>query len=698
MWIQGSIASLPEAFPDHQRFLLEPGKAQVRLAGIPERIQVRWYRSDKDLRPGEWWRMKLRLRPPRGLVNFRGFDRERALFAVGIGAQGTVLEAERMSRKPARAVGSNGVRWAARERLREILPQGAGRALVLSLAIADRSELGRSTWSALRATGTGHLVAISGLHIGLAALAGFWLTRGLIFLLPLHLAGRKDFLVCASGALLAALLYGTLAGFPVSTLRAMAMLTAGLLIIAVRRSASSGQAWLIALMALLLVDPFAPLAPGSWLSFGAVLALIAFFSPRTAQFSFWRALPRAQLAVMAVMLPLSLFWFQYGSWLGLPSNLIAIPWVSFVAVPLTLAGVVMLPVPPLAATFLHMASWSCEILEQFLLFMAGLDGTLRLAPEAGRTLSVLGLAGGMLLLLPRGLPARWLGALLVAVLMLPRSTALSEGEYSVEALDVGQGLAVLVRTRSHSLLYDTGPGDGNVWNLFDGVIAPALAAEGSGGPDLLVVSHADLDHAGGLDAFVKRFGNTEVRFNRPGTVFGHGTCHSGQAWFWDGVHFEVLHPTRWLPYRGNDSSCVISIDNGRHRTLLTGDISDVVESRLAGGLQIHELITVPHHGSGSSSSAEFLSALRPKWAVVSAAHGNRFGFPRPEVLDRYRRHHTGMLTTMDCGAVRVTFSRENPPAWEAARAQRPAPWRWISTSPCMASSDRPMYHLSRATQ
>ncbi|MDX1554485.1 MAG: DNA internalization-related competence protein ComEC/Rec2 [Xanthomonadales bacterium] len=701
LWVRGTVSSLPGERSDYTRFIFRPVARQAELAGLPQRIEVRWYLGDLTSRPriepGQAWRLKLRLRSPKGLLNFQGHDRERALFASGTGALATVLAGQRLPPWNDRGGTIDCVRHAVRGSIQDMLPAGPARGLILSLAIADRSELGRDSWAVLRRTGTGHLLAISGLHVGLAAMAGFWLTRLLLLALgsqPGLNGGRASFLACCVGSMVTALVYGGLAGFPVSTLRALVMLAAAMWLIAGRRSAGPFRAWMVAVAGVLAIDPLAPLTAGFWLSFGAVLALIAYFAPRGRPRRRWESLPRAQVAVMVVMLPLGALWFQAGSWMAFPSNLVAIPWVSLVTVPLVFLGLLnlglsSLGIPAPATALFELAAWSSEVLHGLLGAMAGLESELAggqgwMTPHVGAVTALPGLLGAMLLLGPRGLPARWLGLCLLAVVLLPHSSGLAEGEYAVEILDVGQGQAVVVRTRGHALLYDTGPGAGpgdeDHWSLFESAVSPALAVDGTPRPDLVVVSHADLDHAGGLQDLLEAQENVPLRFNQPRD--DGGGCHSGQSWAWDGVRFTVLHPTPWLPYLGNDSSCVISIDNGRHRTLLTGDIGSVIEQRLLTTLDSHHLVTVPHHGSGSSSSEAFVRIVQPTWAVVSSAWGNRFGFPRPEVVERYRRHGTQLLSTADCGALRAHFPRSGEPRLVTARAKRARPWRWHSPNGC----------------
>lgn len=693
----GKVVSLPQGNEEYTRFRFQPTDRQAELAGLPSLILVRWYRPAEIPIPGEFWQLRLRLLSPRGLVNFQGFDRERTLFASGVGALATVLDGTLMN---AGSGHFSAGAWRARlrEDIRVALPPGEARALVLSLLLADRSELSSDTWSLLRDTGTGHLLAISGMHIGLAAVFGFWLTR--LVLLPVGFSfgtSGRSFTGCCIGAVVVAICYGFLAGFPVSTLRALIMLGLATWFIRTSRMVAPIQVWLAALILVLVIEPLAFLTAGFWLSFAAVFGLTLYFSPRKTTESKWLALPRAQVAVMAVTLPLSAFWFQSGSVLALPSNLFAIPWVSFISVPLVLSSVIALPSQWLFDALLTAAEWSCAGLLVVLKFIsnAGSDWVSLTSHISPLQLLVV-LAGSLILLLPAGISIRWLGLCVLCTLFLPRAPGLERGEYSIETLDVGQGLAVIVRTRNHMLLYDTGPGDGRDWSLAGSVIAPAIASKGHGLPGMMIVSHADLDHAGGLADLRKRYSETELLFNREEQGLTINGCNQDHSWTWDDVSFRVLHPSKWLPYRGNDSSCVISIENGRHKSLLTGDISEAVESRLTSSLNQYSFITVPHHGSTTSSSQSFLESVRPGLATVSAAKGNRFNFPREEVLQKYRDLEAGVFSTSECGAVRIEFPNHDIPRVSVARNQGFRPWRINANSAeCMVRPDWAMYHLQR---
>ena len=695
IWVRGTISSLPQVSPDHVRFNFRPDERQAQLARIPETIQVRWYRQEVIPEPGEAWALKLRIRPPRGTVNFQGGDSERFYLGAGLGALATVLDARRLNLKSEFTGTTHSLRAKVRKHIQSIVSDSDARALLLSLAIADRSELDSSDWSVLRATGTGHLLAISGLHIGLAAVMGFWLFRGFLWVLPGGFArGYAGFTLSCAASLVVAAAYGVLAGFPVSTVRALGMLAVVTLVLRCSIHTHPLGAWALAFVIVSALNPFAFLSAGFWLSFGAVVALILFFTPRFGVEHWLTRLPRAQFAVMAITLPLGAFWFQAGSWLSLPANLVSIPWVSLVSVPLTLASVIATPFSWLFSALIQLAALSCELLWIVLVLLSQL-GNAVLTPAIGLAGVVIGVLGGLLLLLPTGIFARWLGLGLLAMMILPREAMLKHGEYSVEVLDVGQGLAVNVTTRNHSLLYDTGPGDGVGWSTVGSVIAPALASDGKEGPDLIIVSHADLDHAGGLNDIETHYPGSKVLLNDTHEE-SLNECRIGQSWTWDGVSFEVLHPSGWLPYLGNDSSCVISIDNGVHKTLLTGDIGKGVEARLLDSIGEHQFMTVPHHGSTSSSSEAFLRAVNPSLAVVSASYGNRFGFPRSEVITTYERLNIPMLSTIDCGAIRVHFPVTGEAVMKTARIDARKPWRWRpNPEDCMVRPQPSMYHLKR---
>jgi competence protein ComEC len=297
--------------------------------------------------------------------------------------------------------------------------------------------------------------------------------------------------------------------------------------------------------------------------------------------------------------------------------------------------------------------------------------------------AALSFLGGLTLMLPRGIPWRWLGLVLMAPLILPPATRPAGGEVQIEVLDVGQGLAALVSTENHTLLYDSGPGDNNSFNLVRPVITPAIAALAMGSPDRLVISHGDLDHAGGLAGLKKRYPEMDMHVNLRIPLADSKDCRVDQSWTWDKVNFEVLHPSTGLPYLGNDSSCVVSVKWLGHSMLLTGDISDAVERRLV-DLPIvpHELVLVPHHGSNTSSHENFLAQVSPQMAIASAGLGNRFGFPRPEVRRRYDDAGSEFWSTGVCGAIRVYWQRDGTVRTESARRNRNRLWRWPAAVEC----------------
>lgn len=691
----GVIGSLPESGRNGIRFLF---LADENTGDMPSKIYVNWYNSRDgaggwapdvpQLRAGERWQLQLLLRAPRGRANFHGMDAERWYFTQGIDALAYVEDGEN-SRLA-------GPAWFNLQHWRElVLNRLTGEAegvpalrILTALAIADRRGLYARDREVLSATGTGHLLAISGLHIGLAAVLGFYVGRLGLLVLFTGLKLRLGVVLPWFTAWLAAFLYSALSGFGVSTQRALIMLTVATVVMLCRRNVHPIQAWLIAMSLVLVADPFAPLRAGFWFSFIAVGVLMMLFVPRHGAIPVWRRLLFAQLGISLVMAPLGMYWFQQTSLPGLLANLVAIPVVSLLIVPLILFALTMLWLPgPLASWALTAAGYAANWLLLVLDFLSGLQPTgFSSTRVIGLAATVLAMLGAVVILLPRGTPGRFAGILLLLPLFLPAGDAPGEKKTQVDFLDVGQGLSVLLTTQNYQLLYDTGPGNGLDGNdgldMVRGTIQPMIGATGRQ-PDLIIASHADLDHAGGMARLQSVYPEANYLASLPEIRTGIRPCSAPGTWIGDSLEFRVLHPSTSLPYIGNDSSCVISVNGPGLSLLLSGDISHVVERRLVHeGLARHTILSVPHHGSSTSSSQVLIDTVRPKWALISAANGNRFGFPRPDVLERYAKAHIPTLDTGRCGGIRITTDSTGGLSIESARASHKAIWRWLAIGDC----------------
>jgi len=647
-------------------------------------LLVHWYQDWPALSVGERWQLELKVKPPWGAVNFQGADKERWLFSQGIGGLGTVRHGQRLKEPDNAWFSINSVREKVRQSIATALADERERGVVQALATADRSGLATSDRRLLMVTGTSHLLAISGLHVGLAAAGGIWLSRLLLWVLPISKMGGLTLLFSVAGGLVSAGCYAALAGFGTPTLRAVLMLFTAMAAVLLYRAIHPLRAWMISLAVILLIDPLAPLGAGLWFSFLAVAALLFVFLPRTGKLPWWKTMLMAQAGVVLVLLPVSAAWFHSFSPTGFLANLLAIPWVSFLVVPPVLAGLVALPFSALVAGALwSFAGLTAAALFRFLEVMDQFQGTLSTMTPPSATQVSLALLGAFVLLLPRAVPARWIGLFLILPLFLPPGERTPAGTIEVEVLDVGQGTAVLVSSGGQSLLYDSGPGDGKEHNLVAGIIAPALARLGPQAPQQVVISHGDLDHAGGLQSLLKLYPDAQYHANLPATDSVADHCRTPLQWAWPGVALATLHPSPGLPYLANDSSCVISVSSGGNQLLLSGDISERVENRLLlEDLPTHQVLLVPHHGSKSSSSPAFITRLQPEVAIATASLGNRFNFPRPEIRRRYTAQGTKFWSTGDCGALRLVLLADGSLKASSARNERNRIWRWPAAENC----------------
>jgi len=672
-----AVEGLPVRSSDATRFyarVLEHGQDAPGLQG--RRVRLAWYGNPApEVFPGEHWRLHARLRSPRGTVNPGGFDSERFALQRRIAAVGSVAAAPPPNRV-ATSAGMDALRDRIAGRIGEAVARPSSRFLQ-GLAVGDTRGLKERDWEVLRATGLSHLLAISGLHVGLVAgFAALWM-RLVYRLFPrLGLHWPRP-LACALAALLVAAVYALLAGFGLPTQRSLLMLAAALLAVLLRRRQGVMQSLLLAGVVVWAVDPLAPLGAGFWLSFLGVFWLLLCVPAGQGLAAGAKSLFWAQLALGLGLLPLTIVFFGQSSLVGLVLNLAAVPWVSLAVVPPLLLGVALLPWPSLSVPLLQLAGWSMQGLWWLAETTAGLSWAQAFWPEPGPGVLLLAVLGVFWLLLPRGVPGKPLAALCFLPLLWPAQQSLADGELRVDLLDVGQGQAVLLRTREHALLYDAGPRHRGGFDAGEAVVLPALRAMGVKHLDVLMISHADSDHAGGTDALRRNLPITHWYSGEPERGGGGLPCRAGHAWHWNGVDFTVLHPPMHFPELGNESSCVLEVTGPGGRFLLPGDIGEIIERRLQreGRLLPLDVLLSAHHGSRSGSTAAFLQATRPRLVLVSAGYRNRFGHPHPDVIARYRAVQGQVLNTAHHGHIRLRFRPGGEVQWQSMRMHQRRFWR-----------------------
>jgi competence protein ComEC len=703
----GVIAAMPQRNETGLRFRFEAESAAVggEAVRLPPQLYLGWYgsnitddagamemaRAAPEVRAGERWRMNVRLKAPHGNVNPHGFDYELWLWEQGLQATGYVRAG---SRDPAPQRVDDTWRHPierARQSVRDAVilyvedRKTAG--VLAALIVGDQNAIDRPDWDVFRATGVAHLMSISGLHITMFAWAAA-LVIGVLW--------RRSERLCLAwpaqhaalfGGVLMATAYALFSGWGVPAQRTICMLaTVGALRLAGRRWPWP-QVWLLACAVVVLVDPWAMLQAGFWLSFVAVGVLFA-ADPGVAAH---RAGTRAgrvveslrsawheQWVVTIALTPLSLLLFGQVSVVGLLANAIAIPWVTLVVTPLAMAGVAV-------HAFWGAAAIAVQWLQAYLEWLAALPFATVAMAAAPLWAGACGVIGGLLLAMRLPWPVRALGPPLLLPVLLWQAQRPPAGEFDVLAADIGQGNALVVRTSSHTLVYDSGPKYSPESDAGHRVLVPLLRAFDER-VDTVMLSHRDSDHTGGAAAVLTMQPQAalissiedghELQAIRPST-----RCTAGQGWQWDGVDFQVLHPQP-SDYQGtnkpNAISCVLRISNGKQTVLLAGDLEAPQEARLvaAGAALRSDVLLVPHHGSKTSSSAAFLDAVQPSFALVQAGYRNRFGHPAGPVLDRYRERSITVIDSPHCGAAAwrswqpalVTCQRELEPHYWQHRA------------------------------
>jgi competence protein ComEC len=638
---------------------------------LPTRVALRIFGDTPRPQVGELWQLKVRLKPPFGFVNPGGYDRSLKYLAKNIHATGYVRSSVINQRLAAISLnqGALALRAKLRGRLESLLGESEMLPLLLGLTVGARDRITTAHWDLFRSTGTSHLMAISGLHIGMIALSMWFLG-----LLPAWLAGMVGITLNSrrlAGWLAAtgALLYALLAGFTLPTMRALTMLLLVFILSSQHRYVSRPAILAFALLMAVLTNPVAVLLPGFWLSFAAVTLLFLCIaqqpSGEQAVFSLrLYLLQRTQQALRAqwvlgwgLALPACLFFGQV-SLIAPLANLIAVPVFTFFILPAALAGSVLtLLTLPVATEVLQVAISGLSGLVKFLELLQHSPLSTweigRLSPAFLVATSV----GALLLLLPRPFTAPYAGMTFIALGIALNQPERNAG-VSVRILDVGQGLAVLVQTPDHNLLYDAGP----AWlggDVGQSVIIPALQRLGIKKLDALVISHADNDHSGGAASVVgvmdviDIYGPPDLRVAQRNAT----TCESGMRWQWNEARFEIVHPRTHAGWSGNNASCVLQVSIGDHNLLLVGDIEAAAEAVLLarGDLLPADLVIAPHHGSKSSSTPALVDALSATYVIYAVGFMNRWGFPSPEVRQRWESSGACGLAIPATGALEFKF-------------------------------------------
>ncbi len=689
--VVGVIAALPQEFSRGERFAFDVEAVSPLDAPVPSRLLLSWYRSGPPdeagasprLLAGERWRFVVRLRKPHGNANPGGFDYEAWLLENGIRATGAVRPREE-NRRLVAVVPRPGylverLRQAVRDRFLTRLPveEYPYAGVLAALAVGDQRAIQGDLWNVFNRTGTTHLISISGLHVTLVASLAAWMAGGVwrrVPALAVRFAAQRAALLAG---VVAALAYTALAGFGVPAQRTLYMLGVAALAMASGRRIASGRVLAAALLTVLVVDPWAVLAAGFWLSFGAVAALLYVALPADREETLARRLRDGvrrwgllQAAATLASMPVLLLVFGQFSLISPLANAVAIPVVSFFITPLVLLAA-LLPWDALLA-LAH-------------LFFAGLMEFLRWCAQAPLWQSaapplwavVAAALGVAVILLPAGVPGRLAGwALLLPLLALPAPRP-PAGEAWITVLDVGQGLATVIRTANHTLVYDPGPLYSAESDAGQRVVVPYLRALGVNRLDALIVTHRDSDHAGGtasvraslpLDSYLSSTGDPDST-----------PCLAGHSWTWDGVALKLLHPVQTDYAAGgkaNHLSCTLRVEAGGRAMLLTSDIEARDEAALLArdrSALAAEVLLVPHHGSGTSSTPEFIAAVGARQAIVPVGYRNRFGHPRDEVIERYAASGATLWRTDRDGAldIRLAEAAATVRAW---RRERPRYW------------------------
>lgn len=676
--VTGVVASIPLEDKRKRRFEfdIERVESNSEKINIPYslsnlgKVRLSWYlkrekqnKNQVKLKAGQRWQFWLRLKQPHGFMNPGGFDYEGWLYQKKIRATGYVRinskQQQYAKKLDDEASGYNVLllRQYLYDTLTNITSKNDFAGILVALALGERTGITQQQWQVFRATGTSHLVAISGLHIGLLAGFVFFITQRLWAYF-----GSAALLLSAPRAaaltsLLIAAFYAALSGFAVPAQRALIMLTIVMFSIYRQHKVQSSHVLSLALLSVLLIDPSAVLSPGFWLSFAAVAIIGVAGFGRLKLDKNWQVWGRLQWRISIALIPLLIFLFQQASLVSPLANLFAIPVVSFMVVPLVLlATSIATFIPDTAATLYSLSDSILNLLWWLLTSLSRTSVSEWYAAKPELLSLILAILGFSLLLAPKGWPAKHLGMFLIIPLFWPDTNSLKNGEVEVTLLDVGQGLASVIKTKQHVMVFDTGPKFSPGFDTGAAVVIPFLRQKNINKLDMLILSHKDNDHRGGYESIQNAVKIDKLMSSYK--LMGSEACRAGQRWIWDDVVFEILNPEESVRYQNrNNASCVLRVSAGKESLLLSADIEKQAENHLIEHRRNQQLkstyLVAPHHGSKTSSSQAFLEEVDPDYILIPVGYKNRYRMPHSSVLQRYNDLAISVLQTYKSGAISV---------------------------------------------
>jgi len=659
--ITGIISSIPEFHQRRIRFEFSPDQNQEIT--LPKKLLLNWYQPLPELiHADEHWQLTVRLKLPYGMKNPGTFDYESWLFQQGIGATGYVRNSETNLRlAPPAELSINSLRHDLFNKINSQLANSENQGVIQGLTTGLRQNISPDQWQLLRLSGTSHLLAISGLHIGLAAAIGFFSFRWLwsrraknLLLFPAKQVG-------AIGGFSTALFYAALAGFSIPTQRALLMVTIVMISLLIKRPTSIASTLAFSLFVILIWEPLAVLSAGLWLSFSAV-AIILFTSQSRYPQPRWQW-AKIHLLIAFGLTPLLLLFFSQISLIAPLANLLAVPFISLIIVPLSLlASLLLWLIEPIGIMLLTLIDFLLMLFWPFLEYVVSLPFSHWTSIRLPWFYSVPITLGVVLLLTPKRFPAKYLGFLGFLPLLFYSAERPDKGEFWFTLLDVGQGLAAVIQTEQHTLVFDAGPKFSDKFNTGTAIIQPFLQSQGINHIDSLIISHGDNDHIGGAAPLIDAMEVSTILTSTPDKLSGANHCLSNQSWQWDGVKFSLLMPEHVNTASANNQSCVLHIENATGSVLLTGDIEKQTELWLTkhyGQTLKSTVLVAPHHGSNTSSKSYFIDTVNPEIVLFPVGYRNRYHFPNENVVKRYLNRNITMLNTAEHGAISYAFGLDN---------------------------------------